>query len=622
MSIPTNNLVFDINMLLGHFKDQSDNGNDATQNADSFVKASNGWGSNPELGTLSIPDDASLDVSSTGFMFGVLIDLTKDQASGDRLLYKAGAYDIYFANSTTLAYSDGTTAYTIPGTSGYKNVQTIIFVKEAGSSRMQVYFDGAYVAQAGGNNTIGSSANTLYIGNAAGSANKMDCKFMSVVMYSEAGDATTVANLHNELIKRKTRFLQKENFATAPSVGAVESGMAENAVIVGGKTIDQGPNRYDGTPVSDIAGTQPGTLRPGLTPWGEPALYNTKGTEAHLNYGTASNTAFATSDSVFGYARWFKCSSNGSQMLISRSGNYFLQKISAGNLQLSMGSGPWVVASAVRDDVWHLYSFFVDEDYEYIYIDGEQVGKRARTGTPGAGTLREGQYVITGFDIDGGIGPRIFYKAFTDLAEYERELKTEWNRVANKVIYHQDFSDAYEHASVYAPGPLPGTDWNISSVSGQVGVESDGSKYITSPSAGNVLKRPGTDHTFGRLEYVVTPTSGTRARHSFSGSGTFAILDVGDSGNARIAYTTSTGGVVFATANGTGTTDKQTIRVDKKANVATNNTSIYKDGELLTASTGSNPFTDITNFTAERQLTSYSNAKIHSITHYFGVPLD
>jgi len=622
MSIPTQNLVFDINPLLGHFNDQSSNGNDAAQNANSFVKATQGWGSNPENGTLSIADDATLDVSSTGFTYMVYLDITKDQVGGDRILYKAGAYDFYFANSTTLGYSDGSLAYTIAGTSGYKNVQTICITKEAISSKAQVYFDGVYVAQASGNNAIGSSSNTLYIGNAVGVANKMDCKIMSAVMYAEAMDAAAVADLHKALITRKTPFKQKRNFYTAPSVRAVASGMAENAVVVNGKTIDQGPNRYDGTIYSDIAATQPAGMDAGLTPWGEPCLLNQKGTGAHLNYGAAANNHFATADSVFGYARWFKCSSNGSQMLMSRSSNYFFQKVSSGQLQLSIGSGAWVTTtSPIRDDVWHLASFFLDADFEYIYVDGEFIKKQARTGLPSSVTLREGQYVITGFDIDGGIGPRVFYKEFTDLAEYEAELKTEWNRVANKVIYRQDFSDAYEHVSTYGPGPLPGTDLNVSLVSSKVvpGVNA-GEKSLTGGGAGSTLSTPGVDHTFGKFVIEYESVAGSRCRFNHIDGVSFVVHDFGQA-TSTIAVSLSTGGGLTGPVGGL-TNGNHTAVIEKKANLSTLNTTLYNDGELVTAATGSNPYTDTTLFTKEMQLAPYGSTKIHSITQYFGVPIE
>lgn len=628
--------MLDLDFTKGYAKDHSGNGNNGSFGntagsgsiAGTYTNGPGGYGFKTvsSTDTITVPHDESLNVTNGTFYF--YADANFSGENKWMIAKRTGGatnYDIGINPANNIQLYDGTTTGQLNLGAMVQRATVFAISIESGQAG-KVYVDGVYKGDLSAANTLNTSSTPdLLIGQyyLSSAPRPWDSNIYSVLIYATNHSASEVDQTTKALKQRKTPFKQKENFTTAPSVGAVESGMAENAVLIGGETIDQGPNGYNGTLVSDVAGIQPAGMTASTTPWGEPCLLNRKGTEAHLNYGTASNTAFATSESVFGYARWFKCSSNGAQMLMSRSGNYFFQKVSSGNLQLSMGSGAWSITnSPIRNDVWHLMSFFLDGDNEYIYVDGEQMGKRARTGKPFTGTLREGQYVIPGFDIDGGIGPRIFYKEFTDLAEYERELKAEWNRVANKVIYHQDFSDAYEHVSTYAPGPLPGTDWTVSSVSGQVKVDDDGSKYVTSPSAGNVFKRPGTDHTFGRLEYVVTPTSGTRTRHSFSGSGTFAILDVGDGGNERIAYTTSTGGVVFATANSSATTDKQTIRIDKKANLNTNNTTLYKDDVLLTAATGSNPCTDTTNFTAERQLTSYSNAKIHSITHYFGVPLD
>lgn len=622
MEIPQKQLMFDISPILnGHFMDRSKNGNDASQAADSIVRTDEGWGSLPTKGCLSIANDDSLDASGDG---GLVIMVRSngftEQAAGNRLAYKQGAYDFYFAGSTTLSFHDGTIGYNFSGGHDYVGAKTIGVRHPGGTGAAELWIDGKKVSTAGGNTTVGSSSNTLYIGNALGTANKISCPILDAVGYAR-GDID-MTDLHERLISRRTFFKPTRALDEEPSVGPVKEGMAFNAVIENSEIIDQGPNYYDGTIYSDIAGTSQARMPMGRTPWGEPCLMNEKGTEKHINFGAAANVQYAGADTVFGYAQWFKCSSDGAQMLMSRSGNYFLQKISAGNLQLSMGSGAWTVTtSPVRDDIWHLYSFFVDEDYEYVYIDGEQVGKRARTGTPGGGTLRIGQYVITGFDIDGGIGPQVFYKSFTNLAEYESELRKEWNRVANKVIYHVDFSDAPIGHSATTESEIPGTEWRVNSISGQIKVDENGDKYITSPSVGNVLEASGLEHTFGRLEIDCKPELNARCRHSHGGPGQFTIVDIGDSANQRMAYTNSVGGVLFATANASITTDRQKWWIDKKANSATLNTSIYKDEVLATAAVGSNPCTDLTNFTRNMQLATYSNVRIYSITKLFGVPL-
>lgn len=620
MKIPQENLVFDINPLKGTLKDWSPSGNDAAQASDSILKTHEGWGSVPTEGTLSIAHDASHNVSELAFM--ICADLWRAQGAGDRMLYKAGAYDFYFASSTTIAFSDGTTAYSFSGSYDYVGAKTIGVRKSAGASKAELWIDGEFIVVAGGNTNLGTSSNTLYIGNAVGVANQLDVPITSAVMYGDS--SVDMTQLHKALVKRKTPFKSKRNSETQPSVGPTDSGMAENAVIVGGKTIDQGPNKYNGTIYSDIAATQPAGMSPGKTPWGEPCLLNQKGTEAHLNYGAAANTAFATSDSVFGYARWFKCSSAGSQMLISRSGNYFLQKLTVGQLQLSMGSGAWLTTtSPIRDDVWQLYSFFVDEDFEYIYVDGEFIAKNPRTGTPGAGTLREGQYVIPGFDIDGGIGPRVFYKEFANLAQYEAELKQEWNRVADKVVYYEDFSDAYVMQSAISGAglPIPGTEWRVNTTSGQiVDGPNRGEKSITGAAVGAIIETPNIDHSFGRFIYEFKSVAGSRNRFNLLEGAVFSILDGGGT-NATLSHITSAGGVVFSMATGSLTDGNHQVVLDKKANAATNNLSIYLNGELAAAATGSNPCTDLTNVKGVRQLAPYGATKGHRLIQLFGVPL-
>ncbi len=633
----TQNLVLDFNAFTGTAYDFSgNNGVGTILGQEGFLKTEDGYGFSSSNGSISSFNRTSAiryDYNDIQNLDACCITIRIDGVSSSNmggLLGKFGSYQFvlgyvgYFLGYLVLEGSGPTYSY-LHSSNIPTGTRTLSVRKAAGISVPEFYADGVFIGNGANAIQFGTSSNPLIIANSGVGTPilNVDQPVQSVVIRNSEGSAEQIVLDHKALVSRKTAFKSKRNFYTAPSVGVPSSGSAWNAIVSKGQIIDQGPNHYNGTIYSDIAATQSAGLIPVETPWGEPALGNTKGTGAHINFGAAANVQYSGADTVFGYAQWFKCSSDGAQMLMSRSGNYFLQKISAGNLQLSMGSGAWTVTtSPVRDDVWHLYSFFVDEDYEYIYIDGEEVGKSARTGTPGGGTLRIGQYVITGFDIDGAIGPQVFYRSFSNLAEYQAELKKEWNRVANKVIYEETFSDAHIHNSDISSGPIPGTDWDVLSVGGRIVDGPDlGTKSITSSSAGNSIRTPGVTHTFGVIEIDCTPTSGTRCRHAFSSPGSFSILDVGDSGNGRIAYTTSTGGVVFATANSSSTTDRQTIRIDKKANTSTNNTSIYKDGALLTAATGSNPCTDITNFTVDRQITTYSNAQIHSIKHYFGVPL-
>lgn len=623
----------------GHAQDLSPQGNHGTlMNGNGFTKTEYGWGYYDTEGTItalnrtsyiSVPDDDSLDLTALS------ITVRMDAYTTDNMGLMVGKRDAfsfglgfpgYFDTFIVFQTGVGTPQYSILSKSAFPaGTRTIGVIQEAGSSTPKFYADGVYVGDGNAAVTITTSAYNLHVGNVGNSSPNVavDTPMQSIRIRNEVLTEAEMLEEHTELLKRKTPFRQKENFHYgnldfSPSkgsywIGKEQSGYINDQGNIARATVYNSAPHTEGITGLDGVRAESGT-------W-----YGDCGVAAEHDYTTET------------FGGWALVRGNGASLeQIMGKGvfgvdGYFLRRISNTFDFVVSQSGGSQVATAdmtINDDLVYLVGYVsVAGDKNYIYINGEDRTTSAPTRVdpdPATGkNLYLGRYYYNqGARNYSGDMFAWRLSEYDDLADFEQEYKRVWNQLANRVIYKQDFSDAYEHYATYAPGPLPGTDWQVSSVSGQVKVDDDGSKYITSPSAGNVLKRPGTGHTFGRLEFEVTPTSGTRARHSFSGSGTFAILDVGDSGNGRIAYTTSTGGVVFATANGTGTTDKQTIRIDKKANVATNNTSIYKDGELLTAATGSNPCTDITNFTVERQLTSYSNAKIHSITHYFGVPLD
>jgi len=624
MTLITENLVLDHDYTRGHAKDFSVEGNDGTiTNGEGFLKKGNGLAYLPD-GTTShvlVSDDASLQLTAATWVF--FGDFSKELVVNQRLMAKRDAggsnYDILTGSGNSIQIYDGT-AQTVLSADPYGK-QTLIITQEAGANKPKAYLDGVFVDEGSVNITLAANDADLYIANQFSlSGQNYNNALYSVLIYSDAKTPSEVAQIHKAVSNRKTAFKSKENFSTPQSIPVLASGSGWNSEIINGIIVDQGPNGNNGVVSNGVRQVE--------SPFGSPLLrFDGSSTAAGVDFGNDSSLQISE-DLVLAFFLKVDAAS-GTQLLITNwvageteetNSQYYIQTIVTGLQYIhEYGAGndeSNVWANAFRPGVLHRVVFVRDasEKTVKLYVDGEQFGSdfnytNGPTGGSSTSTRLGGSFA-------GEIGDVIIAPETWS----EVQIKEDWNKYANKVIYYQDFSDAYEHQAAITDGPIPGTDWSVSSVSGRIGAESDGTKYITSPSAGNVLKRPGPDHTFGRLEIDVTPTSGTRVRHLFADLGTFAILDVGDSGSARIAYTTSTGGVVFATSS--VDFERQVIRVDKKANVSTNNTTLYKDGVQLTAATGSNPCTDVTDFQTERQLTTYSNAKIHSIKHYFGVPIE
>lgn len=624
MDISKNNLVFNHDYTKGHFDDYSGNGNDASQASDSFIKGENGWGSVPSLGTLSIPHDASQNISALTFI--IHADFYRLQNSGDRMLYKAGAYDFYFASTTSIAFSDGTTAYSFSGVYDYVGAKTIAITKSTGSSKAKLYIDGVFVVEAGGNTEIGTSSNTLYVGNAIGVANQLDVPMFGAVLYSDEKSAEEVSMLHKAIIKRKTKFKRKRNFSTLPSVPALSSGLGINMQILNGTIHDQGPGRIAFTNLGH------GNMN-SETVWGETAVKMDGTQNAGFATGVISNFDFG--DNPWGAFIWVK-NLNTTRRLILQNGlintdGFTLEKTASETLKFELhdpGGNTSVTSSKVLlDGVWHLVGIYSEGSSGdiYIYLDGEQDSNTAagQALVANSNAFRIGDYQAGGLEWDGEIGPFPRIDEFATKELFEAALKSEWNRVANKVIHYEDFSDAFllQSAISGAGSPIPGTEYKVNSISGQiVSGPNLGDKSISGAALGAITETPAPDHAFGRFVIDFEAVAGSRCRFNLIEGAVFSIADFGGT-TSTISIIPSAGGGMTGAAGGLSAGEHQAI-IDKKANLSSLNTTLYIDGTLEPAATGSNPYTDLTNVVGVRQLAPYGVAKIHKVIQYFGVPIE
>jgi hypothetical protein len=376
---------------------------------------------------------------------------------------------------------------------------------------------------------------------------------------------------------------------------------------------DRGPNGYDGTPVVDLAATQGGGLTQDYMPWGEPALRNNKGANGYLNFGTATNLVFSGTDTVFGLAMWVLVKNTGGQMLFSRAGNYFLQLPGTGQIQLSLPGALYNpgIFKYMHENA-QLIGFFVDEGNYYVSLNGVTLGSAARSGTIGGGTLRIGQYLASNFDMDGLFTPPIFYKAFTNLAEYEAEVQAEYARVAAKPIINNTLSDAYIHANAITGGPIPGTEYVVKSGGFKVSTDTVDAvahtKVLECTTAGVASFRIDKEASgAGTWTFWVNKAdaSSTNIRfisssENFASSNGYQIQIDTDEAVDIERVTSGTPTAVMTSAAGVVTAGQwHKITVKRYAGVVDpsdeyGNCAVYVDDTLVTAATGSNPVADKT----------------------------
>lgn len=627
MQVNQKNLVLDHNYTQGVVKGYSGNENDGVfTNGGGILKHDSKYAYLPKASNSRITVSDSPELQLTAGTFSVYAELVNGFDAVSVFLDKRDAggtnYTLYIASATTIGFLVSAGVVNFPISSNqFIGVDVITVTKSAGLSKAKLYFDGVFISESFSSFTLVANDADLIIGNDYVGTGRTINAIYSTVIHSDEKDPTEVSDIYEALITRKSQEKPNRNFDTSPSVGVPTTGSAWNVDAPNWEIVDQS-GKYNGSITNSLTTTTGDGLSQGETVWGEPSLKSNK-QDGHINLGAASDLTFDGTDTIFGYAGWFTCDSAASQMLMSRSVQYFFQKIATGALELSLGGNQFSTPlNSFVDNVPHLFSFFADENNVYIYVDGEFVISEARTGTIGVGTLRIGQYVVSGFSIQGEIGPQPFYREFTDLAEYESVLKAEWNRVANKIVYSEDFSDAYvmDSAVSGAGNHIPGTEWSVKSTSGQIvdGVNI-GEKSITGAAVGAILEAFMADHAFGVFEVAYEAVAGSRCRYNLTEDAVFSIADFGGV-NSTISIIPSAGGGMTGVI-GALTDGNHIARIEKKANKVTLNATLYNDGILVPSATGSNPYTDITDVNGKQQVAPYGTTKIHSIVQYFGVPL-
>lgn len=630
------NLVLDLDFTKGDLFDRSGNGNDGVlTNGEGFVRRSGnaGYKASAANSHVTVQDDTSLQLTQgTWAIYGTF---EEEYSSTDALIDKRDAggtnYTIYIASATTIGfiYNGGTAFFTIPSNS-YVGVKSIIITKPSGSSAAKLYFDGVYIADSATSFTITTdNANLLLGGDYTGVAGTKQV-LHSVLIYSDEKTASEVSDIHNQIIKRKTLNKPLKNTINASGVKKPSSGAAWEMILNNGKVSDLGDNNYDGEVTNALASITKTGLTQTKTIFGEPALKSKKGAEAYLNMGAAANIVY-NSGETWGWAAWVKSSGNA-EMLMSRSASYFAQLIGAGQVLFQYGTTSLNTGvNTYKVNAWHLIGWFTDGTDYYGMIDGDIYGPVTITGTPTSGTLRFGQYVVATFDINGGIGNIPIWREFEDLDEYTATVIAEYTRVANKVLYQQDFSKSPISSRTFNAGEqVLNTD---------IFVDTNGLKLQAGDKAGEKILRGTTFGSAGYIDHIGQPwgtyiikfvaESGIRniirlySTVNNLGAGNYLQIDFTGGANDRIEITTQSGNKLITAVSSVSAGEHEfKIQI---APIGTNNVTAYLDGVELTAASGSNPFS-ITSSVSDAQymvLAPYGGgggtSGIKSITHYFGI---
>lgn len=592
-------MIFDYNFNSGHTEDNSSNGLDLTVGGgDLFTKGRYGLAVNTKMnnGTLTSPaSDLADNIDAFTFVFSG--DINKALPSAQSFLRRSdGLFYIFSSTAGAInVFNNSVSSVAAHTFSGYE--RTIIITKASGSSVPKLYVDGQYIKDFNSAQTFPTASGTSFQPLSGGVYNVYDCN--SMALYSDEKTAEGVAAIHEEMVRRKTPFSSEQNFSIQPTIGVPTSGSAWNTKLVDGKVIDQNSeNAYDGemtTAIGSITGTG---LISDKMPWGEPALRSIKGNNGHLNMGASTNINFTSG--TFGYMGWFRPGNTGNEMFMSKAGSQFLQAPGTGQLQISLGSGAYTAGKLFQFEANQgiLAGFLKTPDTEYGMLNGEELFNQATTAYGSGGTLRIGQYLATGFDISGLIGPQVAFRRFDSADEYFALARQEYLSKAKLPIIKDTLKDSFIHATAQGVGPLDGTPYYVESGTFKVNVEVINGvlrKIIECVTPG-VLSLAVPDYAFGTWNYLVNKADASTMNIQFVSDG----RDFSSANGYRIRLDSSETIFIQKVTSGTPSTQASmtsAITAGEWMNIKQerdNYFTTYIDGVEMAETSGTHPFQERT----------------------------
>lgn len=643
MALDKNGLVGFWDFTKGNAKDLSGNSNDGVlNNSEGFVKTKNGWGYLPQTTSARIAVNDTAELQLTEGTFVVYADFRRPLVGGqERFIYKRDAggtnYDFYVHSTTSVAIYDGSNARIFNlGSSDYLiGRKTIIFTKSSGSSVPKLYVDGVYHSDASGASTFTANDADLYLCNSI-STTPSSNPINGILIYNTEKTAAEVAAIHNEVIKLKTINTGTRGIYTGPSVNPNDSNAVSgyNMQIDGGKVKDN---------IGSNHGTVEGKLVHTRTPWGYSGLDNSE--SGGINLGSSSDLNFTTES--FGCYMWVKgkgdfsstrCLFGRGTLNTSGYGFFTIGGNNRINLQIYQPGATQSIFStkSLVLERYYLVGFFSEAGgNNYVYINGEDKtnGTNARTNpSTHAGNAYISKFNSIAYKYLGSISDKFIIGTFANKAEYEAAIQKEYNRVANKVIYKQDFeSAAVTQAARGAGSTLPGTDVEV--VSGTFKISTDTingktEKVLECATAGVcAIPVPQGNAAYGSFECYFNKADASSMNVVFisdnktyaSANGYQVQLDTDEACDLE-ELATGTPSALFTSAASVFSAATWT-----KLNLTRTTEGIITvklDDTNVTAATGNNPVTDITTTTSKYILFDLdAGDKIALITKKFGVAI-
>ncbi len=636
MAIDRENLKCGLNLRLGHLQDQSNNSNNGTVTAaEIFKKDKNGWCVNGyNGGYIAIADSASLDLDAFTIVFegDFSTSFSGTQYLFDRASAGGGELRIWISAANTLSINDGTNTRTWTITAAQLvGARSLKIIKASGAAIPDLYINGVYHSAASGTINIPSNAQGIKLLSDYTGANNLNYNIGSFWLYNSIKTAAQVAAIHNEVIKLKT-----VNAGTRfkDSVGSVHAGIKG---LVSGWNMAKGA----GGKVMDVKNVNHGTIvNPVLqerTPWGEPCM-NFNGTTGYLNCSNNSSLNFTTES--FGGMCWIKLvNTSGGKYILTRgaysaSGWMLYQNSAVLEFYHNQAAAFQKIVSSVAltANNWYQAGFYsVAGNNMYIFQNGADVstGTQARTNP----VTNTNNMIIGGNSLGGSLygGCVLAPVIMSGLTynEFLSELLKEYNRVARKVIYKQDFENSVLLFTAIGSGTLPGTDIEVISGTHKISVATINGKLqkvLECATAGVVaIPIPQGNSAYGTFECNFYKADASSMNFQFiSSSKTYASangyqiqLDTDEACDLEeVAAGTPTAlmtSAASAFSAATWTKLKITRTTEGIFTVKLNDVNV-------TAATGSNPVTDTT-YTGSQWILIDCDAgdKIWGITKYFGV---
>lgn len=590
----------------GNVTDYSGNGNDGTlTNSEGFIKSTNGWGYKPQAtnGYVSVADSSELQLTECAL--AIYADFKSLDSTNRRLLSKRDGggtnFELYAASTSITFFSNGVgSVFTLASADYLIGKKTLIITQASGAAKPKLYIDGVFHSEGTLNVTMTTDDAPLIIGNFYASGFPVNFPINSVAIYNVEKTAAETAAIHKDISTLFTVNTGTRGGYTGPSVDPDDPNAVSgwNMEKNSGKVMDNVGNNH---------GTPSGGLTQVRTPWGEPALQFPNGGTGQISCGVATDLGFTSE--LFGGYLWVShdaftgnnyyinrgaTSTDGYEFYTNSSGLMVLRHNQAGATQAALGS-------TLTANKWYLLSWFSDSDKLRLYVNGASVSSSTDRVNPVYNAARVfylGSNGGAGSYLDG-IMTKPVIGIFSSQAEYENWLTTEYNRVANKVLYRQDFEGAAVMQSAIGSGTLPGTDVEVVSGTHKISYDATlGKKCIECVTAGVVaIPVPQGNAAFGTFESYFNKTdAGVMNFYYISDS-----KDISVANGVRITLTASeVVGLQRITAGGTTTrmttaTSEFTASAWHKLSVETSTESSHLtkiDDTSVTATVGTNPIVD------------------------------